>query len=167
MKIFQAYYQDDQRQELLPNLIPLDTRTFDCRRFEFDIFTHLRPHGDFGVVSWKFKRKTNLKFWEEEVRDRLKTQDAVIINPFPGIEAMSYNCWQSHPTLIPAVNSVVDCSVFMDNMAFCSYIFAKSDYFLAYVNNFNHYVGYYRNTYQHGGISLEEMIIPCIVLNPK
>ena len=48
-----------------------------------------------------------------------------------------------------------------------SYIFAKSDYFLAYVNNFNHYVSYYRNTYQHGGISLEEMIIPCIVLNPK
>lgn len=48
-----------------------------------------------------------------------------------------------------------------------SYIFAKNDYFLAYVNNFNHYVNYYRNTYQHGGISLEEMIIPCIVLQPK
>ena len=48
-----------------------------------------------------------------------------------------------------------------------SFIFAKSDYFLAYVNNFNHYVSYYRNTYQHGGISLEEMIVPCIILNPK
>src|SRR5690606_17209239 len=41
-----------------------------------------------------------------------------------------------------------------------SFIFAKSDYFLAYQNNFNHYVSYYRNTYQHGGISLEEMIVP-------
>ena len=48
-----------------------------------------------------------------------------------------------------------------------SYIFAKNDYFLAYINNFNHYVGYYRNTYQHGGISLEEMIIPFLVFNPK
>ena len=48
-----------------------------------------------------------------------------------------------------------------------SYIFAKSDYFLAYVNNFNHYVSYYRNTYQHGGISLEEVIIPFLVFNPK
>jgi CheY-like chemotaxis protein len=48
-----------------------------------------------------------------------------------------------------------------------SYIFAKNDYFLAYVNNFNHYVSYYRNTYQHGGISLEEMVVPFIVLNPK
>ena len=48
-----------------------------------------------------------------------------------------------------------------------SYIFAKGDLFFAYPNNFNHYVGYYRNTYQHGGVSLEEMIIPFAVLEPK
>ncbi|MDT0558671.1 bifunctional response regulator/alkaline phosphatase family protein [Ichthyenterobacterium sp. W332] len=48
-----------------------------------------------------------------------------------------------------------------------SFIFAKGDYFLAYPNNYNHYVSYYRNTYQHGGISLEEMIIPFVVLEPK
>ncbi len=48
-----------------------------------------------------------------------------------------------------------------------SFIFAKEDYFFAYPNNFNHYVKYYKNTYQHGGISLEEMIIPCITLEPK
>ncbi|MEQ3662312.1 MAG: response regulator, partial [Flavobacterium sp.] len=44
-----------------------------------------------------------------------------------------------------------------------SFIFAKNDYFLAYVNNYNHYVSYYRNTYQHGGISLEEMIVPFLI----
>ena len=48
-----------------------------------------------------------------------------------------------------------------------SFIFAKNDMFLAYQNNYNHYVSYYRNTYQHGGISLEEMIIPFVVFNPK
>jgi CheY-like chemotaxis protein len=48
-----------------------------------------------------------------------------------------------------------------------SYIFAKNDLFLAYVNNYNHYASYYRNTYQHGGISLEEMIVPFLVFNPK
>jgi hypothetical protein len=48
-----------------------------------------------------------------------------------------------------------------------SFIFAKGDHFFAYPNNYNHYVNYYRNTYQHGGISLEEMIIPFVVLNPK
>ena len=48
-----------------------------------------------------------------------------------------------------------------------SFIFAKNDLFFAYPNNYNHYVSYYRNTYQHGGVSLEEMIIPFIVLKPK
>ena len=48
-----------------------------------------------------------------------------------------------------------------------SFIFAKNDLFLAYVNNYNHYVSYYRNTYQHGGISLEEMVIPFLVLEPR
>ena len=48
-----------------------------------------------------------------------------------------------------------------------SFIFAKDDYFFAYPNKYNHYVNYFRNTYQHGGISLEEMIIPFVVLQPK
>ncbi|WP_417889812.1 PglZ domain-containing protein [Xanthomarina gelatinilytica] len=48
-----------------------------------------------------------------------------------------------------------------------SFIFAKGDLFFAYPNNYNHYVSYYRNTYQHGGVSLEEMIIPFVVLSPK
>lgn len=47
-----------------------------------------------------------------------------------------------------------------------SYIFASSADFLAYPNNFNHYVSYYRNTFQHGGISMEEMLIPFIILEP-
>ena len=48
-----------------------------------------------------------------------------------------------------------------------SFIFAKTDLFFAYPNNYNHYVSYYRNTYQHGGVSLEEMIIPFSVLKPR
>ena len=48
-----------------------------------------------------------------------------------------------------------------------SFIFAKSDLFFAYPNNYNHYVSYYRNTYQHGGVSLEEVIIPFAVLSPR
>ncbi len=48
-----------------------------------------------------------------------------------------------------------------------SFIFAKEDYFFAYPNNYNHYVKYYKNTYQHGGVSLEEMIIPCTTFEPK
>ena len=48
-----------------------------------------------------------------------------------------------------------------------SYVFATGDAFFAYPNNYNYYVSYYRDTFQHGGISMEEMIIPLITLEGK
>ena len=48
-----------------------------------------------------------------------------------------------------------------------SYIFAKEDGYLCYPNNFNHYANFYKNTFQHGGVSLEEMIIPIIKMISK
>ena len=48
-----------------------------------------------------------------------------------------------------------------------SYIFCTGNDFFAYPNNFNYYVQFYRNTFQHGGISLEEMLVPLITLAPK
>jgi hypothetical protein len=48
-----------------------------------------------------------------------------------------------------------------------TYVFALEDLFFAYPNNYNYYVNYYRDTFQHGGLSLEEMIIPIISLNSK
>lgn len=48
-----------------------------------------------------------------------------------------------------------------------SYIFATNTDFFAYPNNYNYFAQYFRNTFQHGGISLEEMIIPIVTLTPK
>ncbi|MBP3407594.1 MAG: PglZ domain-containing protein [Bacteroidaceae bacterium] len=48
-----------------------------------------------------------------------------------------------------------------------SYIFATGSNFFAYPNNYNYYVQYYKDTFQHGGISMEEMLIPLIKLKPK
>jgi len=48
-----------------------------------------------------------------------------------------------------------------------TYIFAANKDFFAYPNNYNHYVNHYKDTFQHGGISLEEMLIPFIELTPK
>lgn len=60
-----------------------------------------------------------------------------------------------HKALLPAPNLST------------SYVFATGDDFFAYPNNYNYYVSYYRNTFQHGGISMEEMIIPIITMNGK
>ena len=48
-----------------------------------------------------------------------------------------------------------------------SYAFCTGSDFFAYPNQFNYYAQYYRNTFQHGGISLEEMVIPLVTLTPK
>lgn len=48
-----------------------------------------------------------------------------------------------------------------------AYIFAGGNDFFAYPNNYNYYVQYYTGTFQHGGVSLEEMLIPLITLRPK
>ena len=47
------------------------------------------------------------------------------------------------------------------------YIFAKEDLYFVYQNNYNKFANLYKNTYQHGGISMEEMLIPVISLKSK
>lgn len=48
-----------------------------------------------------------------------------------------------------------------------AYIFAQNEDFFAYPNNYNYYVSYYKNTFQHGGISMEEMLIPLVTMQSK
>lgn len=48
-----------------------------------------------------------------------------------------------------------------------SYVFATGNSFFAYPNNYNYYVSYYKDTFQHGGISMEEMLVPLITMKAK
>jgi CheY-like chemotaxis protein len=48
-----------------------------------------------------------------------------------------------------------------------TYIFAQNKDFFVYPNNYNYYANYFENTFQHGGISLEEMLVPFVILSPK
>ncbi len=47
------------------------------------------------------------------------------------------------------------------------FVFAKENDFFVYPNNYNHFVNHYGDTFQHGGISFEEILIPFVVLQPK
>ena len=47
------------------------------------------------------------------------------------------------------------------------YVFTRDDDYFVYPNNYNHFVKYYNNTFQHGGISLEELLIPYVELEPR
>ncbi|MDA7768112.1 PglZ domain-containing protein [Flavobacteriales bacterium] len=64
------------------------------------------------------------------------------------------------------INTPKDVFLPVVNMS-SKYIFAREDYFFAYPNNFNYYVNHYKETFQHGGVSLEEMIIPIVTLSAK
>jgi DNA-binding response OmpR family regulator len=48
-----------------------------------------------------------------------------------------------------------------------SYVFCKNYDYLVYPNNYNHFVKYYNNTFQHGGISMEEILAPIVILKSK
>ena len=62
---------------------------------------------------------------------------------------------EPHKALLPAPNLST------------TYVFATGDSFFAYPNNYNYYVSYYRDTFQHGGISMEEMMIPIVTMTGK
>ncbi|MDD4684522.1 MAG: PglZ domain-containing protein [Bacteroidales bacterium] len=67
------------------------------------------------------------------------------------------------------VFEIKDCTqIFLPKLAITSpYIFARSNDFFAYPNNYNQYVQYYMTTFQHGGISMEEVMIPFVSIKPK
>ena len=65
-----------------------------------------------------------------------------------------------------SVNKPEDAMLPKTNLS-SSYVFTTEDYFFAYPNNYNHYVNYYKDTFQHGGISMDEVLIPTIELLPK
>jgi hypothetical protein len=65
-----------------------------------------------------------------------------------------------------SVKNPADAFLPKQNMS-TSYVFAMGEDFMAYPNNYNYHVKMYNNSFQHGGISLEEMIVPFVVLETK
>ena len=94
-----------------------------------------------GKVSGAKKISNNLRY---------KTSDQINFNRKDAIEFKNPNSFQ-----LPSysLNS--------------SFIFARNNTFFVYPNNYNEYVSMYKDSYQHGGVSLEEMLVPFLILSPK
>jgi hypothetical protein len=48
-----------------------------------------------------------------------------------------------------------------------NYVMAKEDYYFVYPTEYHKYLSYYRDSFQHGGVSMEEMILPIVKLSPR
>ena len=64
------------------------------------------------------------------------------------------------------IESPIDYYLPIQNVS-SKYIFAKESMYFVYQNNYNQFAKFYKNTYQHGGVSMEEMLIPIISLKSK
>lgn len=71
-----------------------------------------------------------------------------------------------NPKEVFAITRPEDAQLPQSNLT-STYVFATGRDFFSYPNNANKFIRYYKNTFQHGGISMEEMIVPFIVLKPK
>jgi len=73
---------------------------------------------------------------------------------------------QYDPDEVFEVKNPADAYLPKDHVS-ANFIFAKENHFFVYPNNYNYFVNYYRNTFQHGGVSMDEMLIPFVYLKPR
>jgi CheY-like chemotaxis protein len=122
----------------------------------FDLFKRIQNAGaDVIVTTDHGTKKVNKPYriiGDKNVTTNLRYKQGKNLNFEPG---KVFEIKRPEDALLPRLNVST------------SYVFAVEDYFFAYPNNYNHYVNYYKDTFQHGGISLEEMIIPLVHLASK
>jgi DNA-binding response OmpR family regulator len=122
----------------------------------------------FDVIKYLADKKINLVITTDH--GSVRSQDPVKVigdrNTTTNLRYKSGKSLNYSPKEVFEVRNPHDAFLPRTNVS-STYIFCRRNDFFAYPNNYNYYVNYYRNTFQHGGISLEEMLVPVAYLKAK
>jgi hypothetical protein len=113
-------------------------------------------------------KKVNIIFTTDHGTIRVKTPSKIIAdrNTTTNIRYKNGRNLNYEPKDVFEIKRPSDAFLPAPNVS-TTYVFAKEDTYLVYPNNYNHFVTFFKNTFQHGGISLEEMIVPLAFYTSK
>jgi DNA-binding response OmpR family regulator len=113
-------------------------------------------------------KKVNIIFTTDHGTIRVKTPSKIIAdrNTTTNIRYKNGRNLNYEPKDVFEIKRPIDAFLPAPNVS-TTYVFAKEDTYLVYPNNYNHFVTFFKNTFQHGGISLEEMIVPLAFYTSK
>jgi len=122
----------------------------------------------FDVVKFLSEKKVSILITTDH--GSVKTQNPVKVvgdrNTTTNLRYKSGKSLNYNPKEVFEVRNPADAFLPKTNVS-TSYIFCGKNDFFAYPNNYNYYVNFYKNTFQHGGISLEEMLVPIAYMKAR
>jgi DNA-binding response OmpR family regulator len=122
----------------------------------------------FDVVKFLSEKKVSILITTDH--GSVKTQNPVKVvgdrNTTTNLRYKSGKSLNYNPKDVFEVRNPADAFLPKTNVS-TSYIFCGKNDFFAYPNNYNYYVNFYKNTFQHGGISLEEMLVPIVFMKAR
>ena len=142
----------------------------DRRRSSIEVIADMLRLGEAGKTEIMYS--ANMSYFQLKKYLNFLLQLGLIDKVKVGNPMVTYRITRKGLKLLKSIDSILEIlepeKAYLPKSNISStYIFAGNEDFFAYPNNYHYYVNYYKDTFQHGGISLEEVLVPFISLLPK